>query len=66
MLKIMHDFDNVDVMVSFTYRHEIILVPHVNKYLVCDQSLCNCENIINNMHNPLDPILKHLDKIIPY
>jgi len=39
MLKIMHDFGDVAVMVSFTYRHEIILLSHMNKYLVCDQSL---------------------------
>jgi len=39
MLKIMHDFDDVVVMVSFTYRHEIILLSHMNKYFVCDQPL---------------------------
>jgi len=39
MLKNVHDFDKVDVMVSFTYRHEIIVLAHVNKYLVCDQPL---------------------------
>jgi len=38
MLKTMHDFDYV-VIVSFTYRHEIIVLLHVNKYLFCDQPL---------------------------
>jgi len=39
MLKIMHDFDDDVVMVSLIYRHEIIILPHVNKYFVCDQPL---------------------------
>jgi len=37
--KIMQDFDDVIVMVSFTYRHETIVLPYVDKSLVCDQPL---------------------------
>jgi len=35
----MHDFDDAAFMLSFTYRHKIIVLPHVNKNLICDQSL---------------------------
>jgi len=31
--------DGVLVMVCFTYCHEIVVPPHVNKYPVCDWAL---------------------------
>jgi len=31
--------DDVAITVYFTDRHEIIVPPHVKKYLVCDQPL---------------------------
>ena len=40
MLRIMHDFDDdVVVMIFFIYHNEIIVLPHMNKYLVYDKPL---------------------------
>jgi len=68
MLKIMHDLTML-LLWSLSHIAMKSLWYHMwTSIIFCDQPLWHYDNLIYNLHlhNPLDIILNHLDKVISY